>query len=179
MFSFRVRLSFCLLFAVCSPITFPLCAEEMPDLHQWMIDNSIISASFASEWFLTLFSAHSVDAAVRIWDVFLLEGTSFLYKVAAGICAVAVGFTLTQACCAALLALKKQELFENPEGAMDILKGKPPCVRRFFKWPDGFVPCSVHPERGPHRTVVSRHGHALQIAVLEGQIYTSFTTVAT
>jgi hypothetical protein len=66
----------------CDPHRAP--AEEMPDLHQWMIDNSVISASFASEWFLTLFSAHSADAAVRIWDVFLLEGTSFLYKVAAG-----------------------------------------------------------------------------------------------
>jgi hypothetical protein len=77
----------------------------MPEFHQWMIDESIISASFASEWFLTIFSAQSVEAAYRIWDVFLLLGKPFLFQVA-----------LT------ILAMKRKEMQASPEEAMEILK---------------------------------------------------------
>ncbi len=55
--------------------------------------------------FLTLFSAQSVDAAYRIWDVFLLEGTPFLFKVALS-----------------LLALKQSDMRSRPEEAMETIK---------------------------------------------------------
>lgn len=78
---------------------------EMPSFCHWMAENSLITASFASEWFLTLFSAHSAEAALRIWDVFLWRGPKFLFQVALSI-----------------LSLKETEMRENPEEAMEILK---------------------------------------------------------
>lgn len=52
-----------------------------------------------------MFSAQSVDAAYRIWDVFLLEGTQFLFKVALS-----------------LLALKQSDMRARPEEAMESIK---------------------------------------------------------
>lgn len=93
----------------------------MPDLHAFMMENGLIAASFATEWFLTLFSASAADPAL-IWDVFLWYGTPSLYAIAL-----------------AMLQVKEDEMMGNPEAAMDTLKQAwqntplPPVLRLALK----------------------------------------------
>jgi len=64
-----------------------LLGQEMPDLayHFHLIGFS--SDLIITEWWLTVFSKNfPVELSCRVWDCFLLEGESFLFRAALGLC---------------------------------------------------------------------------------------------
>jgi hypothetical protein len=85
-----------------------LFARELPELHAFFDHNGLISASFATEWFLTLFAACGLsgESTLLIWDVLVFRGAEFLPM-----------FGLS------LLQVKQREMMENPERAVDVLRG--------------------------------------------------------
>lgn len=58
----------------------------MPEVHQAFSDQTISTSSYATKWYITLFS-NSVPFAtqLRIWDGLLLEGLDFLVITAVSI----------------------------------------------------------------------------------------------
>ncbi|KAK7064109.1 Tbc1 domain family member 14 [Favolaschia claudopus] len=66
-----------------------LLADGMPKIYFNFKQHQISPAVYLPEWLLPLFLEHlPFEACARIWDVFLLEGDSFLYRAALGILAV-------------------------------------------------------------------------------------------
>lgn len=57
--------------------------EELPDLAAFLDKVCVPVDVFAPSWFQTIFVGTELDEniTVRIWDMFLLEGQPFLYKV--------------------------------------------------------------------------------------------------
>jgi hypothetical protein len=81
---------------------------ELPDLHSFFEENGIIVASFATEWFLTLFSACIVsggESTLLIWDTLMFRGIEFL---------PALGLSLLKGA--------RADMMDNPERAVDVLK---------------------------------------------------------
>lgn len=62
---------------------YQLVKEEIPDLAQFLDKVCVPVDVFAPSWFQTVFVGTELDdnITVRIWDMFLLEGQPFLYKV--------------------------------------------------------------------------------------------------
>lgn len=62
---------------------YQLVKEEIPDLAQFLDKVCVPVDVFAPSWFQTIFVGTELDDefTVRIWDMFLLEGQPFLYKV--------------------------------------------------------------------------------------------------
>lgn len=62
---------------------YELVKEEIPDLAQFLDKVCVPVDVFAPSWFQTVFVGTELDEriTVRIWDMFLLEGQPFLYKV--------------------------------------------------------------------------------------------------
>lgn len=79
-------------------------SSQMPELFSFLIDNGIISASIATEWFLTIFTASASDP-LRMMDVFFFKGANVLFDVALSI-----------------YTTKSDFMMSNPEQAMDALK---------------------------------------------------------
>ncbi len=81
--------------------------KQLPELSAFFAENGLITASFATEWFLTMFSACAVngESTLPIWDVLIFKGAEFL---------PAFGF--------ALLKVKEREMMDDPERAVDVLR---------------------------------------------------------
>eukprot|EP01126_Amoeba_proteus_P049303 TRINITY_DN5759_c0_g1_i13.p1 TRINITY_DN5759_c0_g1~~TRINITY_DN5759_c0_g1_i13.p1 ORF type:complete len:306 (+),score=64.48 TRINITY_DN5759_c0_g1_i13:426-1343(+) len=63
-----------------------LIPKYMPNLAFHLERISVNALFYSSEWFSTVFSYNTrMDVAARIWDVFLLEGPVFIFKVALAI----------------------------------------------------------------------------------------------
>lgn len=63
-----------------------LLQEHVPQLLQHFSDKGVESHMFASQWFLTLFTARfPLYFVFHILDVFLLQGTETLFQVALGL----------------------------------------------------------------------------------------------
>ncbi|KAF8640745.1 hypothetical protein AX17_000396 [Amanita inopinata Kibby_2008] len=66
-----------------------LLADGMPKIYFNFKQHQISPAAYLPDWLLPLFLDHlPFEACARIWDVLVLEGDSFLYRVALGILAV-------------------------------------------------------------------------------------------
>lgn len=60
-----------------------LMEEQLPQLWQHLSENSVESHMFASQWFLTVFTARfPLYLVFHILDVFLLQGVETLFQVA-------------------------------------------------------------------------------------------------
>ena len=60
-----------------------LMEEQLPQLWQHLSDNNVESHMFASQWFLTVFTARfPLYLVFHILDVFLLQGVETLFQVA-------------------------------------------------------------------------------------------------
>lgn len=58
---------------------------NLQKLNQHFANLEIISEHFMIEWFMTLFTRNlHIDLAVRIWDVYMIDGIATLYKAAIG-----------------------------------------------------------------------------------------------
>lgn len=60
-----------------------LVEDQLPQLRQHLADNNVESHMFASQWFLTIFTARfPLYLVYHILDVFLLQGIDTLFQVA-------------------------------------------------------------------------------------------------
>lgn len=63
-----------------------LLADGMPKIYFNFKQHHISPAAYLSDWLVTLFLDHlPFEACARVWDVIMLEGDSFLYRVALAI----------------------------------------------------------------------------------------------
>lgn len=63
--------------------------QRLPSVYFNFKQHQISPAAYLQDWLLTLFLDHlPFEACARIWDVIILEGDAFLYRVALGILAV-------------------------------------------------------------------------------------------
>lgn len=63
-----------------------LIQDEMPDIHMHFQSQSLWTSTYASSWFLTLFSTSlSMDLACWVMDLFLCEGMEIIFKLAMAI----------------------------------------------------------------------------------------------
>ncbi|EKX54560.1 hypothetical protein GUITHDRAFT_100034 [Guillardia theta CCMP2712] len=64
-----------------------LLGQELPDLAYHFHTIGFSSDLIITEWWLTIFSKNfPVELSCRVWDCFLLEGESFLFRAALGLC---------------------------------------------------------------------------------------------
>jgi hypothetical protein len=78
----------------CHKIVFFICLQEqLPQLWQHFSDKGVESHMFASQWFLTLFTARfPLYFVFHIIDVFLLQGVDTLFQVALALLMVSLYF---------------------------------------------------------------------------------------
>lgn len=91
-----------------------LLIKHLPALHEFMLDHSIITASFATEWFLTIYSSH--NEALVLFDAVLIKGANFLYNIAL-----------------ATMSLRSQDMMRDPDNAMETLKKSGPGARALLE----------------------------------------------
>jgi TBC1 domain family member 10 len=60
-----------------------LCAKRLPRLTAHFAENGVDHAMYASQWFITVFTySFPFDLVTRIWDLFLFEGWTAVYRAA-------------------------------------------------------------------------------------------------
>jgi len=91
-----------------------LLKADMPRLWEHLRKEHVDATMFASQWFMTIFTYNfSFEVVVRIWDVFLYEGTKMLFRVAL-----------------AILKLQQDDLFdESFESILHRLKTIPSTIQ--------------------------------------------------
>ena len=53
----------------------------LPKLYKHFEENEILPEHYLLEWFMTLFTRNlNIDLALRIWDIYMIEGISIIYK---------------------------------------------------------------------------------------------------
>jgi hypothetical protein len=63
-----------------------LMKKFMPKLHDHLLEEMIPPAMYATQWFMTIFSSNiPIELTLRIWDVFFIEGSKIVYRVALAI----------------------------------------------------------------------------------------------
>lgn len=92
-----------------------LVREQLPKLGEHFTQEMINPSMYASQWFITVFSySFPFHLALRIWDVFLYEGVTIVFK---------VGLALLKYCHDDLVKLPFEKLIHAlrnfPEDAMD------------------------------------------------------------
>ncbi|KAH3758445.1 TBC1 domain family member 12 [Pelomyxa schiedti] len=60
--------------------------QFLPRIHKNFVEKGVSPKMFLLDWVLTIFSkALPLDVAVRVWDVYMLEGESFIFRVILGV----------------------------------------------------------------------------------------------
>jgi hypothetical protein len=63
-----------------------LMEKYLPKLHNHFMEIMFIPQMYASQWFMTVFVVDFPhEVAVRIWDIFLIEGRKIIYRIALAI----------------------------------------------------------------------------------------------
>ena len=59
-----------------------LVKKYMPKLYVHLETNYFLPSLYATQWFMTLFSANMpIELTLRIWDIFFIEGKKILYRI--------------------------------------------------------------------------------------------------
>lgn len=73
----------------CAPPSFrllPTCGFSLLQIYRNFVAHGIRPSIYLTPWITTLFSKHlGFETATRVWDVFVLEGDQFLYRLALAI----------------------------------------------------------------------------------------------
>lgn len=60
-----------------------LLADQMPEVYRNFVAHDIRPSLYLQDWLTTLFSMHlGLDSATRAWDIYVLEGDQFLFRLA-------------------------------------------------------------------------------------------------
>jgi hypothetical protein len=63
-----------------------LLADQMPTVYRNFVSHDIRPSLYLQDWLTTLFSRHlGLDSATRAWDIYVLEGDQFLFRLALGL----------------------------------------------------------------------------------------------
>jgi hypothetical protein len=67
-----------------------LVEEELPELFGHFASQGVVTSMYASSWFLTLFTTTlPLPLAARVMDIFLLDGTEGLFRIALALLSLA------------------------------------------------------------------------------------------
>ena len=56
--------------------------KYLPKVYKKLIEHHFIPTMYASQWFITLFViVFPIEAVIRIWDIYFVEGRKILYRV--------------------------------------------------------------------------------------------------